>query len=113
MKSRPRAGPQGSVRAWYSRADTALTIRSAPEYKDIKRGFMLTLQTESEQRRKDADDAARLERRRQRGDDIALLGAFLAVLGLMAGAALFAWSGSASDEQVASTTPPPAVSPSY
>ena len=73
---------------------------------------MLTLQTESSQRRKDADDAARLERRRQRGDDAALLGTLLAVLGLMAGAALFAWNVSASNEQVASATPQ-AVSSSY
>jgi hypothetical protein len=73
---------------------------------------MLTLQTESVQRRKDADDAARLERRRQRGDDAALVGTLLAVLGLMAGAALFAWNVSAGNEQVASATPQE-VSPSY
>jgi hypothetical protein len=73
----------------------------------------MTLQSESVLRRKDADDAARLVRRRQRGDDIALFGAFLAVIGLMAGAALFAWNVSAGNEQVASATPPPAVSPSY
>jgi hypothetical protein len=73
---------------------------------------MLTLQTESVQRRKDADGAARLQRRRQRGDDAALVATFLAVLGLLAGAALFAWNVSAGNEQVASTTPPE-VSPSY
>lgn len=73
---------------------------------------MLTVQTESVQRRKDADDAARLERRRQRGDEAALVGTLLAVLGLMAGAALFAWNLSAGNEQVASATPQ-AVSSSY
>jgi len=73
---------------------------------------MLTLQTESVQRRKDADDAARLERRRQWGDNAALVGTFLAVLSLMAGAALFAWNVSADNEQVASATPQE-VSPSY
>jgi hypothetical protein len=73
---------------------------------------MLTLQTESVQRRKDADDAVRLERRRQLGDDAALVGTLLAVLGLMAGAALFAWNVSADTEQVASAIPHE-VSPSY
>ena len=70
------------------------------------------MQTESVQRRKDADDAARLERRRHRGDDAALVGTLLAVLSLMAGAALFAWNVSAGNEQVASATPQE-VSPSY
>ena len=74
---------------------------------------MLTLQTESAQRRKDADDAARLERRRRRGDDAILAGSLLAVLSLMAGAALFAWNLSAGNEQVASATPPQVVSPNY
>ena len=74
---------------------------------------MLALQTESAQRRKDADDAARLKRRRQRGDDAILAGSLLAVLGLMAGAALFAWNVSAGNEQVADATPPQVVSPSY
>ena len=70
------------------------------------------MQTESVQRRKDAEDAARLQRRRQRGDDAALVGTLLAVLGLMAGAALFAWNVSAGNEQVASATPQE-VSSSY
>jgi hypothetical protein len=74
---------------------------------------MPTLQTESAQRRKDADDAARLKRRRQRGDDAILAGSLLAVLGLMAGAALFAWDLSAGNEQVANAAPPPVVSPNY
>lgn len=74
---------------------------------------MLTLQTESAQRRKDADDAARLERRRQRGDDAILAGSLLAVLGLLAGAALFAWNLSAGNQEVASATPPQVVSSSY
>ena len=74
---------------------------------------MPTLQTESAQRRKDADDAARLKRRRQRGDDAILAGSLLAVLGLMAGAALFAWDVSAGNEQVANAVPPQVVSPSY
>jgi anti-sigma factor RsiW len=70
------------------------------------------LQTESVQRRRDADDTGRLERRRQRGDDAALVGTLLAVLGLMAGAALFAWNVSAGNGQVASATPQE-VSSSY
>ena len=70
------------------------------------------MQTESVQRRKDAEDAARLQRRRQRGDDAALVGTLLAVLGLMAGAALFAWNVSAGNEQVASATPQE-ISPGY
>jgi flagellar basal body-associated protein FliL len=74
---------------------------------------MPTLQAEKAQgQKKTLDEEARLQRRRDRGDLAIIIASLLAVLGIMAGAGLFAWSVSTDNLQVANTSPQVGV-PNY
>jgi hypothetical protein len=75
---------------------------------------MSTLQAEKAQGQINSlDEEARLQRRRDRGDLAIIVASLLAVLGVMAGTALFAWSVSTESLQVANTTIAQTSGPGY